>query len=148
MAYETASGAKLKASAALPATYDSVGYGALTMITVGEVTNIGAFGKVFATVTHNSLEQRGTQKSKGSFNNGQIQPQLALDNSDAGQDILRTAVDSDDPIAMSVELRSGDEYFFAGLVMSMPPNVAAADDIVMSQPTIEIDHNPIILVEA
>ena len=147
MAYQTAAGASLSAVASLPATYDDTGYGALTAVIIGEITNIGEFGKEFALVTHQPLATRGTKKGKGSFNNGQLSPALALDNEDAGQIILTAALEVDTPISFCVTLQDGTEYWFGGLVMAFKPSVGGVDDIVNKSLMVEIDDNPIVVID-
>ncbi len=148
MAFDTAAGASLAISAALPATFDAAGYGALAPVVVGEITNIGEFGKEFALVTHNPLATRGTKKAKGSYNNGTLNPTMALDNDDAGQEDMRDAQESDDPVAFVITLDNGDKYFFEGLVMSFKPNVGGVDDVVTATSSIEITDREIVFVAA
>ena len=131
MAYQTGAGASLLVSATAPTTFDVAGYGALTGIVVGEVTNIGDFfGREYAEVTHNPLADRATKYGKGSYNNGTIAPTMALDPDDAGQIIMNTALLSDEPIAVGIKLQDGTEYWCMALVMSFMPNVSGVDDIV------------------
>jgi len=146
MAFDTTAGASLGISAALPASYDGTGYAALTFTTVGEITNIGEFGREYNLVSHNPLASRGTKKAKGSFNNGSLSPALALDESDAGQVLMRAAAASDNPYALLITASNGDKYYMAGLVMTFKPNFGGVDDVVTASSTIEIDHNPIIPV--
>ena len=47
MTIESVAGTTLKISASTPATYDGTGYAALTYTTVGEVTDLGEFGRVY-----------------------------------------------------------------------------------------------------
>ncbi len=148
MAFDTAAGTSLSICATPPATYNSTGYAALTFTTVGEVTNVGEFGKEFALVTHSPLASRGQKKSKGSFNNGTLSPALALDEGDAGQVLMRAASESDSPYSFLVTADNGDKYYMSGLVMSFKPNFGGVDDVVTASTTIEIDHNPIIPVLA
>lgn len=148
MSFQTASGAALLISATLPATYNEAGYGALTGVTVGEVTNIGEFGKEWALVTHEPLADRGVKKAKGNFNNGTLNPTVALDPEDAGQVLMQAAHESDDAVALCVRLKDGTEYWFTGLVMNFRPNVGSANDVVSAACTIEIDHNEIVVVPA
>jgi hypothetical protein len=46
MTTRTSAGTTFKVSASTPATWDAVGYAALTYTTVGEITNFGEFGRV------------------------------------------------------------------------------------------------------
>ncbi|MDK3016550.1 hypothetical protein [Pseudodonghicola flavimaris] len=148
MAFQTASGASLSVSASQPATYDSTGFAALTYTVVGEITNIGEFGKEFATVTHNPLATRGTKKGKGSYNNGTLSPALALDPDDAGQDIMETLLDSDNPGSFLVTLQDGTKYYLEGLVMSFKPSVGDIDSVVTASTSVEVTDNDIVKVAA
>jgi hypothetical protein len=85
MTVKTSAGTTLKVHATAPATFDASGYNALTMTTVGEVTDLGEFGREYALVTHNPVGSRGTVKKKGSFNEGTMSMSLGLDTDDAGQ---------------------------------------------------------------
>lgn len=149
MAWQTAAGASLAIStvAGPPATFDEAGYSALIYTNIGEITNIGEFGKEFALVTHQPLDTRGVKKGKGSFNNGTLNPTLAVDNEDGGQVLLQTALESDVPYAFLVTLQDGSEYYMMGRTMSFKTTVGTVDDVVTASPTIEVDSDPIVLVE-
>ena len=82
---QTSAGTTIAISAVLPATDDAAGYNALTWAAIGEVTDLGEFGREYATVTHNPVASRRTIKRKGSYNDGTMALQLALDRDDAGQ---------------------------------------------------------------
>ncbi|ABF64347.1 hypothetical protein TM1040_1662 [Ruegeria sp. TM1040] len=138
MAHQTASGVTLGISAAAPATHDITGFDALTFTSVGEITNVGEFGKEWQLVTHNPLATRGTKKGKGSFNNGTLSPSLALDPDDAGQAAMETALESDDPVYIAVTLQDGTIYYLVGLVMSFKPSIGGVDDVVTATTSIEI----------
>lgn len=64
-------------------------------VEIAEVTAIGVFGRTYAEITHNPLATRGTQKFKGSFNDGNLELQMADDTADAGQAAMLLALDSD-----------------------------------------------------
>lgn len=66
-----------------------------TYVEIGEATSIGAFGRTYNEITHNPLATRGTQKFKGTFNDGNLELQMAEDSGDAGQIALEAALDSD-----------------------------------------------------
>lgn len=150
MAWQTAAGASLAIATTpgAPVTADAAGYTAKTYTVIGEITNIGEFGKEYALVTHQPLATRGVKKGKGSFNNGTLNPALALDEDDAGQALLRAALESDQSYAFKITLQSGDAYYLMGKIMSYKPNVGGVDDVVTASPSIEVDSDPIILVEA
>lgn len=135
----TSAGTTIAVSATLPATNTEAGYAALTFSPIGEVTDLGEFGRVYNLVTHNPLATRATVKRKGSYNDGAINMQLAVDENDAGQDILETAVDSDDDHAFRVTLQSGAIHYFSAQVMSFPLNVGSVDQITTRSVTLEIN---------
>lgn len=144
MGHQTAAGATLSMSSAAPASYDAAGFEALSDTVIGEITNIGEFGKEFAAVTHQPLASRGTKKGKGSFNNGTLNPTLALDNSDAGQTAMKAALASDDPVYFILTLQGGEKFYFEGLVMSFKPSVGGVDDVVTATSNIEITDKEIL----
>jgi len=141
MIVRTSAGTTLKMSAAQPATYDSTGYAALTYTTIGEVTNLGEIGREYNLVTHQPLASRGTVKKKGSFNDGQLTINVGLDNSDAGQTLLKTALASDNDYSFLVTLQDGAKRYFQGQVMSFKTNVGGVDDITAATITVEITTN-------
>lgn len=149
MAWQTAAGASLAiATAGAPATFDQAGYSALAYTEIGEITNIGEFGKEFNLVTHQPLATRGVKKGKGSYNNGSLSPSLALDPDDAGQVALEDASESDESRAFRITLQDGTSYYLMGKVMSFKKSVGGVDDVVTATPTIEVDSDPIIRVAA
>jgi hypothetical protein len=62
---------------------------------IGEITNIGDFGRTYQEVRHDVLSRRGTDKYKGQFDDGNITLQLGRDPADAGQAKLIAARDRD-----------------------------------------------------
>lgn len=144
MAFQTAAGATIAIANAIPATFTAVGYAALTYANIGEITNIGEFGKEFALVTHLPLAERGVAKRKGSFNNGTLNPAMALDPVDAGQILFEAALELDAPSAFEITLQDGTVYYLMGLVMAYKPNIGTTDDVVTATATIEVDAKPIV----
>jgi len=138
MTVKTSAGTTLAVSAGLPATEDSAGYAALSWTEVGEITDLGEFGKVYNLVTHNPLATRRTVKKKGSFNDGSISLALGLDSSDAGQAILDAAVDSDANYSFRVTDQDSDIDYFQAIVMSKPKSIGSVDSITSSTSQLEI----------
>ena len=138
MTVATTAGTTIAVSASAPATYDSAGYGALSFTTVGEVTNLGSFGREYALVTHNPIGTRATQKYKGSYNEGQIAMEVGLDTDDAGQDLLATASASDSNYSFKVTAQNGDVYYFIAKVMSFKLNFGGVAQITSATITLEI----------
>lgn len=138
MTVKTSAGTTLQVSASAPATFNSAGYAALSYALVGEITDLGEFGRAYNLVTHSPLGNRSTQKLKGSFNEGQMNLQLGLDTDDAGQIILKTGVTSDLPVSAKVTTQNGDVYYFQALVMSFQVGVGNVDQITAATCALEI----------
>jgi hypothetical protein len=138
MAVRTSAGTTLKVSAAAPATFNSAGYAALTFTAVGEITDLGEFGREFALVTHNPVGTRGTQKFKGSFNEGTMNLSLGLDTDDAGQVLMKAASLADTAYSFEVVTQNGDKYYFQAMVMSFKVGVGSVDSITTSSVTLEL----------
>lgn len=138
MTAATSAGTTLHISAGVPSTFDDTGYAALTYTAVGEVTDLGEFGREYNLVTHNPVGNRGTVKLKGSFNEGSMQVQLALDTDDAGQILAKTASKSDANYAFKVTTQNGDKYYFQAKVMSFKVGVGGVDTVTSATMTLEI----------
>jgi hypothetical protein len=138
MASRTSAGSTFKVTATAPATYNAAGYAALTYTTVGEVTDFGEFGREYNLVTHNPVASRATVKKKGSFNEGQISLQMALDTDDAGQILMKTASASDNDYYFELTTQNGDKYYYPGQVMSWKVSVGSVDQITSATAMIEI----------
>jgi hypothetical protein len=95
----TSAGTTLYVSAALPATNDAAGFGALAWTKVGEIVDLGSYGKKYNLVTHNPLDDRKTVKRKGSYNNGTLSVKMARVPANAGQAIIVAGRDSDNSIS-------------------------------------------------
>lgn len=146
MTVRTSAGTTLKVTASAPATFNSAGYTTLftaspVPATVGEITDLGEFGREFALVTHNPVGTRGTQKFKGSFNEGTMTLSLGLDTDDAGQIIMKAASLSDADYSFMVTTQNGDKYFFQAKVMSFKVAVGSVDSITTATCALEISTN-------
>jgi hypothetical protein len=141
MAVQTAAGTTIGISAATPATFNATGYNALNFTTIGEVTDGGTHGRVYAEVTHNPIGSRGTQKFKGSFNEGNKTLQLALDVDDAGQVLAKTALNDDDDYSFGVTYPDGSMDCFQAKVMSFTKTVSTVDSIVTATIELSITTN-------
>ena len=99
-----------------PATYDALGYAALTYAEVGEITDLGTLTAEYAVTEHNPIGDRNLQKLKGTRDNGSQDLTLGFDTVDAGQIVMQTALDSDSDYHFKIALKSGDVVFYSGLV--------------------------------
>lgn len=137
----TSAGTTLGISAALPATYDATAFALLTFTSIGEITDMGEFGREYALVTHNPLGDRRTVKRKGSYNDGALTMSLGRVPSDAGQALLLTARDDDDSYAFVVTLQDGTKQYFSAQVMSYTTSVGSVDQITGASVMVEIDND-------
>jgi hypothetical protein len=95
MTVRTSAGSTIALSAAQPATYNEAGYSALSFTDIGEVSDLGEFGRVYNIVKYNTVATRATTKRKGSYDEGTMNLKVGLDNDDAGQNLANTAAASD-----------------------------------------------------
>lgn len=136
----TSAGTKIYLSAGLPATYDAAGFTALTFTEIGEVTNIGSYGKKYNVVKHNPLATRATVKRKGSYDNGTLQLKIAKSKvSDAGQTLLSTASSDDNSYAFKIVLQNGKIDYFTGQTTSYMIEVGSVDQITGISADVELD---------
>lgn len=138
MTIQSAAGASIGISAAAPATYNVAGYEALTYSTIGEVTDLGEFGREYNLITHNPIDTRATKKLKGSYNEGQISLTVALDTADAGQNLAKTASASDADYSLVITMQNGAKYYFPAKVMSFKIGVGSVDNVVSATISLEI----------
>jgi hypothetical protein len=138
MPVRSSAGSTLSMSAGIPATFNVAGYTALTWTAVGEVTDLGEFGREFNLITHNPLGSRGTVKLKGSFNEGSISVSLALDTDDAGQILAKAAAQSDNDYSVKIITQNGDDYYMQVKVMSFKVQVGSVDSVTSATMTMEI----------
>lgn len=137
----TSAGTKLLISASVAATYNSTGFAALTWTEIGEVSEMGEFGRQYNLVTFNTLGDRRTVKRKGSYNDGTIACQMARVPDDAGQTILTTAVNSDASYSIKIVLQDGTVFYTTAQVMSYTTNIGNVDQITSATVNLEIDND-------
>lgn len=138
MSAHTVADTEIGISAALPATYTKAGYDALTFAEIGEITNGGSHGRTYAVVNHNPIRTRGTQKFKGSFNEGQKTIQLAVDNDDPGQEIVKAALNDDKDYAFKVRYQDGSIDYFIAKVMSWSKSTESVDSMYVASISLEL----------
>jgi hypothetical protein len=124
MSKGTVAGTTISISASLPATYDVAGY--------------AAHGRTYAEVTSNPIDTRATQKYKGSFNEGTKTLQLDMDNQDAGQQLVKTALNSDNDYSFEVAYPNGDIDYFIAKVMSFEKATGTVDSMRSASVTLSI----------
>lgn len=138
MTVRTSAGTTLGISASNPATFNIAGYDAVSFTTIGEITDLGEFGREYNLVTHNPIGSRGTVKKKGSFNEGSMTLQLGLDTDDAGQILAKTASLSDGDYSFKLTTQNGDIYYYQAQVMNFKVGVGQVDSITTASITLEL----------
>lgn len=141
MSIESVAGTTLHISAATPATFDDTGYAALAWTAVGEITDLGEFGRVYNIIKHNPIGSRGTGKRKGSYDEGALNLKLALDTDDAGQIICKTASGSDANYSVKVTAQGGDKYYMQVQVVSFKNMFGSVDNMKSASIDMEITTN-------
>lgn len=118
---------------------------------IGFVSTIGEFGRVYQEVEFNSLGDRNVLKFKGQRNDGTLSMELGRDLTDAGQVALWDALDSDQDYNFTVILNdaSGDTsadgttFIFKAKVMSFTTNVSDANSVVGATVTLGVKSGSI-----
>lgn len=138
MTAETSAGATIGITATKPATFDAAGYGGGTYTLIGEITNLGEFGREYEKIEHKPLATRGTVKKKGGYDDGNIPLAMACDEKDAGQILLETASQSDADYFFCVTRQSGTKHYFPAQVMSFKRTIGERSAITNVASTVEI----------
>jgi len=129
------------APSGLSSTYDAPTFAGASYILIGELIDLGSFGKKYNLVSFNPLSARNTVKRKGSYNNGQLQLKLGDSIMDNGQLALKAATDQDVSYAFKVVVQSGTTYYFTGQVLDWMLQVGSVDTITGLTVDIEIDND-------
>jgi len=120
MALTEGIGGFLSVSAATPATFDAVGYAALTFTEIGEVSEVPEFGAAHAVNTFTPLKSGIVNKFHGELNYGSITVPLGYDSANAGQIILLAALASKNEISFRETRSDGTIRYVMGKVFSFP----------------------------
>jgi hypothetical protein len=137
----TSAGTTIAIGDAAAATYDIPGFEAVAFTEVGEVSDLGEFGREYNEVTFNPLGDRRTVKRKGSYNDGSVSMTVARVPGDAGQTEIQDALDSDDSVPVRVVLQDGTTLYFEAQVMSYTTNVGSVDQITTASVTLGITND-------
>jgi hypothetical protein len=115
---------------------------------VGEITDLGSgLGRQYNTVTHSPIATSQVIEKKASYKLGEIDMMCAWDMSDAGQDILRTAADSQTQIlSIKITKQGGDIRYFTAQVAKFVENFGTVDNVVQGMFTLlrqrDVVNNP------
>lgn len=130
MTVQTTAGAKLYISPNLPVTEDASGYGAVTgFVEVTEITDFGDLVQEYTTVEHTVVGTRKTVTLKGTKAPVSFGPQIGKITTDAGQDMLKDAYESDDNYSFKITLKDGTTFYNYGLVINNPLTLGDANTV-------------------
>ncbi len=137
---ETVAGTTISIVAGQPTSFTVAGYEVLSWVAglIGEITDGGEHGREYAKVEHKPIGNRGTQKFKGSFNEGGKTLQLAIKDDDPGQVVLRAAVLADADYSFRVLYQGGAADYFQAKVMGFKKKTAGVDSIKSATVMLEI----------
>lgn len=138
---QTTSGTEIFISIATPATQTKTAYEALDWDLVGEVIDIGEFGRVYEEIQVNYLNQRRTAKFKGNYDEGSPTITVTRNTKDQGQQSCQLALASDDNAAFKVKHQNGDIDYFEAKVNSYTQDVGAANKTYNASIQISVDSD-------
>jgi hypothetical protein len=138
MTVTTSAGSTLGISALAPPTYDLPGFYAVGFTLIGEITNVGEFGRSADKVEHKPLANRGTIKKKGGYDDGVMALTIGCDESDIGQIALEAVTSSDGPAYFALVRQDGTIHFFGALAFSFKRSVGERNNITNVTSSLEI----------
>jgi len=147
---ESLAGATLAISATLPATYDAAGYGAttITYTAVGEVESFGDQGMTAAVTEFIPVDTKVVAKVKGSKNYGTMSVTLASLPSNAGQDIIETASESNNHYSVKLTYPDASIHYMDVLVSKFTQLGGAVNDVHKISAEFAICRKPVIVPQA
>lgn len=126
-----------------------------TYTAIGEITNIGEFGRAYNEITHASIANRNVRKFKGNRNDGSLALDLAMDVGDAGQDAVEAALDSDADYNFKIVFNDDDQVggtpttiTFKAKVMAFPFIPGGGESVTMRRISLGIQTGTITKADA
>jgi len=144
LAFETVAGSTLHCSTTAPVTYDITGYSDtdITWTALGEITDLGqGYGRTYNIVTHAPIDTAQVIEKKGGYKLGTVELLMAWDQSDAGQDLLRTASADNSILTFKLTKQGGDIRYFTAQVSKFVENFGTVDNVVVGAVTLLLQKN-------
>ena len=147
---ESLAGATLAISAGLPATYDAAGYGstAITYTAIGEVESFGDHGVTAAVTEFTPIDTAVVAKVKGAKNYGSKAVTLGSLPSNAGQDILETASESQAHYSIKITYPDTSIHYMDVLVSKFTQLGGSVNDVHKISAELTICRKPVIVPQA
>lgn len=136
---ETVAGSTLSVSVTPPSpNTTAAGYStAIVYTVVGEITELaGVAGRDYNTSEHAPISSRQRQEKKASYKFPPRVFTMGWDQSDAGQDICRTASNDDSVLTWKIVKQGGDIRYFTAQVKGFVENAGQVDNVVQGQMTL------------
>lgn len=150
---QTVVGATVAISASLPATYNAAGYGAssITYTAIGSMEDLGEHGGTAAVTEFTAVGDGVVQKFKGSKNYGSMALMLGQVSSDAGQDLIDTAFESQNRYSVKLTYplgageATGEIHYLDVLVTRRTWQDGAANNVRKLAVTFEVCRAPVVV---
>lgn len=142
MTVKTNIGVQVAVVLGVPATYNEVGYSAMTFEPCGHITNLGEIGGSADVSSYDPMDTGIKQKLPGVIDYGSTTFEMAHDTDDAGQDALASGFDgANKGLEHSFALTDsdGDVVWFTSRIFSRTKNYGATGDVIQSSVDIEIN---------
>lgn len=149
MAWNTSSGCTISIGTQAAAS-NLTEFEADTYTEIGEINNIGDFGKQFETVTATPLSTNGVLKRKGTFDLGDMSIEVLLDSDDSGQSNVETARDDTSADAFNFKVELNDQpsggtnpttYYFKAFVTQWQVSIGGANSAVTGSGTLALTND-------
>jgi len=148
MAVTTSLGTTISVVAGAPATYDEAGFGALTFVQAGEVTELGEFGGEAEVLTHTPIDTGIVNKFIGPIDYGALSLSMGRDLSDAGQALLKEGFDGTEKgntHSFEVEYFDGGIEYFTGIITSYTSNVGSASNVRNASCNVALNNKVVVV---
>jgi len=144
----TTAGSKLFISADLPDALDDEGFeGVSGWEKIARITDLGSLEQAFTPVEFNDVEMRDTYTLKGTRTPVELTIEIGRVADDAGQNLVLTALESDNDYSFKIEIQDGTTFGFVGKVLSANLNLGDANAITGRSVTIRLNSR-LIEIEA
>jgi hypothetical protein len=101
-----------------PALISKASFLDVLLFDIGEVTSIGELGESYNTATRTTLASRNVIEKKTTANHVSPPLNLAISDANAGQQMAKTALHSDDCYTICIERQNGVKKFFVAQISS------------------------------
>lgn len=116
-------------------------------VQIGRIRNIGGFGDTFQEITVDEVNDGRTRKAKGTANAGNMELICSRDATDAGQQAMIAAAESQSAFNFKVELPNGDGssqiFYISALVMSQNIGLGGPNDTQTITFNLSLNEAPI-----